>query len=122
MRTKIYSADSTLSIHILELIGFRVAQINLCEYCMAMHHKELKYLGDTEVRLSSVSNWKYSSFFSNEEKGLLALTDHLAQLNNHQPSGHIFPLLLPYFCLDEIDRLSFAIKQISNWTLVMKNF
>lgn len=122
MEIKKNNPDSSLCIHLLELVRLRIAQINDCKYCIAIHYKELKYMQDTDVRLSLVSVWNEVPYFSKKEKALLALTDNLANQNINKPSDEVYNLLLPYFGKQEIYRLTLAIKQIHYWTLVMKNY
>ena len=54
MEVETLISESQIEIELLELIRLRVAQINGCAYCVDMHHKELKHLGETDLRLSSL--------------------------------------------------------------------
>src|SRR6185503_11299208 len=44
-------AQSGLETSLIDLINFRVSQINGCAYCLDMHSKDLRAAGETEQRL-----------------------------------------------------------------------
>ena len=46
-----YLSKSALEQSLLELVSFRVSQINGCAYCLDMHSKDLRVKGETEQRL-----------------------------------------------------------------------
>ena len=66
MLTEDYINKSSLDMQLLELIRLRVAQKNGCAYCVDMHHKELKHLGETDLRLSSLCVLFNLSYISNQ--------------------------------------------------------
>lgn len=122
METLKKSPKSSINIHLLELVRFRIAQINGCKHCFTTHGEELKCMGDTDLRLSLISIWDEVSCFSGKEKALMALTDDLAGQDTDEPSDEVYQLLHSHFSDKEIYSLTLAIKQIDNWTLVMKNY
>ena len=81
MTTENFINQSSLGIKLLELIRLRVAQKNGCAYCVDMHHKELKHLGETDLRLSSLCVWKETPYFTEKEEAALTLTDALTKLS-----------------------------------------
>jgi len=121
METLKESPNSSLCLPLLELVSLRVAELNDCKHCVALHYKELKSLGDTDVRLSLLSIWNEVPYFSNKEKALLALTDDLAGQNSDELSDEVYQLLHHHFSDKELSSLTLAIKKIDSWTLVMKN-
>lgn len=63
-----YLDNSTLDLHLLELLRLRVAQKNGCAYCVDMHHKILKKHNETDLRLSSLCVWEETNYFSEKER------------------------------------------------------
>lgn len=114
--------ESPIELHLLELIRLRVGQLNGCAYCVDMHYKELKHLGETELRLSSLSIWKEAPYFSEKERHVLAFTDKLTILNGDPVSDEVFNPLLSYFNKEEISYLTLAISHINTWNRLMKTF
>ncbi|HTE59463.1 MAG TPA: carboxymuconolactone decarboxylase family protein [Solirubrobacteraceae bacterium] len=63
-----------------ELIRVRASMLNGCAYCVDMHTKDARALGESEQRLYAVSTWHEAPFFSPAERAALALTDALTLL------------------------------------------
>lgn len=122
MAVENYIGSSSLETKLLELIRLRVAQKNGCAYCVDMHHKELKHLGETDLRLSSLCVWKETPYFTDKEIVALQLTDVLTKLNRDPLPEEVFDELLPHFSKEEICFLTLAIAQINAWTRLMKMF
>lgn len=111
----------TLKIHHLELVRLRIAYLNECNYSIDLHYKELKYFGETDLRLYLVSVWNQVSHFSEKECALFALTDYIISTDNNVKSEMIYSQLLVYFNKEQITDLTQAIKQIDLWTRSMKH-
>src|SRR5512146_1778313 len=60
---------------LLELVKLRASQINGCAYCVDMHSKDARVLGETEQRLYAVAVWREAPFFSEPERAALAWTE-----------------------------------------------
>jgi AhpD family alkylhydroperoxidase len=63
-----------------ELIRVRASMLNGCAYCVDMHTKDARALGESEQRLYAVAAWHEAPFFSAAERAALALTDALTML------------------------------------------
>lgn len=111
-----------LDIHLLELISLRIGQINDCSYCIDIHHKELKHIGESDLRLTLLYVWEEVPCFSKKEKAVLGLAEELSSRNKKKPTKKTFNLLTLYFNEEEIYRLIVAIKKINTWTWLMKTF
>ena len=68
-----------------ELIKIRTSQINGCAYCLDMHTKDARKLGETEQRIYVLPAWRETTFFTEEEQAILALTEEIANIQ----SGHV---------------------------------
>jgi len=117
-----YIKKSTLDLQLLELMRLRVAQINKCAYCIDMHYKELKDTGETELRMSTISVWNETSFFTEKEKAVLQFTEALTEINKKDISDEIFNSLTKFFDTEEICNLTFAISQLNTWTRLVRTF
>lgn len=122
MTTENFINQSSLEIKLLELIRLRVAQKNGCAYCVDMHHKELKHLGETDLRLSSLCVWKETPYFTEKEMAALNFTDILTKLNRDPLPELVLEALIPHFSKEDICYLTLAISQINTWTRLMKTF
>lgn len=72
-----YLSGTTLDALTKELIKIRASQINGCGYCIQMHTKEARKLGEHEWRIYALSAWKESPLFTDKEKAVLSLTDEI---------------------------------------------
>lgn len=114
--------NSPLEMHLLELIRLRVAQLNECAYCVDMHYKELQHLGETDIRLSSLSVWKEAPYFSEKEKSVLKFTEVLTKLNEEGVPEEVYNSLNSFFNKQEICFITMAVSQINTWTRLMRTF
>ncbi|RKN80024.1 carboxymuconolactone decarboxylase family protein [Ulvibacterium marinum] len=113
---------SPLDKNLTGLIKLRTSQKNGCAYCVDMHHKELKHLNETELRLSSLCVWEETPYFSEKERVVLYLTDALTQLDGKPISGEIYNPLLDFFSKEEICYITLTISQSNTWNRLMKTF
>lgn len=76
-----YVVNSGISKTHLELIKIRASQINGCAYCLDMHTRDARKAGETEQRIYVLNAWRDTSFFSEEEKAILALTEEITNIS-----------------------------------------
>lgn len=78
-----FLAGSGIDKHHKELIKIRASQINGCAYCLNMHTRDARKLGETEQRIYLLSAWKeVDGLYSDEEKAILALTEEVTLIPN----------------------------------------
>src|SRR6185436_13507829 len=62
---------SGLEKSLIHLVKLRVSQINGCAFCIDMHWKDLRALGETEQRLYSLDAWHECPWYSERERAAL---------------------------------------------------
>src|SRR5215510_9446773 len=67
-----YVDKSGLDAKLGELIKIRVSQINGCAYCLAMHTRDARKLGETEERMHLLNAWRETPVYSARERAALA--------------------------------------------------
>ena len=81
---KIYQTMSALQAYVdscglerplLELVKLRASQINGCAYCIDMHTKDARALGETEQRLYLLNAWRESPVYTERERAALEWTE-----------------------------------------------
>lgn len=77
-----YLKNSGLDKKHSELIKIRASQINGCAYCINMHTKDARSLGETEQRIYALNAWRETPFFSPEERAILALTEDITNIKH----------------------------------------
>ncbi len=99
---------------LMELVKIRVSQINQCAYCLDMHTKDARALGETEQRIYALSAWHETPFFSDRERAALAW----AEANTLLPQGvsqQLFEEVREYFSEAQLANLTLAIATINAW-------
>jgi AhpD family alkylhydroperoxidase len=66
-----YVDKSGLDAKLRELIKIRVSQINGCAYCLAMHTRDARTLGETDERMHLLNAWREAPVYSVRERAAL---------------------------------------------------
>jgi AhpD family alkylhydroperoxidase len=110
-----YVHGSGLDEGLLHLVKMRASQINGCAYCLDMHSKDARALGETEQRLYLLDAWEESPFYSERERAALALTDAVTKITEGHVPDEIFERAREQFSEQELIALIFAVTTINAW-------
>lgn len=66
-----------------DLIKIRASQINGCSFCIDMHTKEARKSGETEQRIYALNAWRDTTYFTDQERAILALTEEVTLISGH---------------------------------------
>jgi|SRR5215204_438658 len=114
--------EKNMDRRLFELVKIRASQLNQCAYCLDMHTKDARRLGETEQRLYALSAWRDTPFFTDRERAALEWTEALTQIAGMHPSGELQARLARYFDEDEIVALTFGIVVINAWNRLVVPF
>jgi AhpD family alkylhydroperoxidase len=104
-----------LDIALLDLVRMRASQINGCAYCLDMHSKDLRALGEPEQRIYCLPAWEESPFYSAKEKAALAWTEAVTLLTEGHVPDEVYEKVRTQFSESEIVYLTAAIGAINLW-------
>ena len=107
--------EKNMDRRLFELVKIRASQLNRCAYCLDMHTKDARSLGETEQRLYALSAWRDTPFFTDRERAALEWTEALTRLSETHPSEELHARLATFFDEDEIVALTFATVVINAW-------
>jgi AhpD family alkylhydroperoxidase len=110
-----YLAKSSLEKPLVDLIDFRVSQINGCAYCLDMHSKDLRAEGETEQRLYLLNAWRESPFYTERERAALAYAEALTVLDKEGVSDEVYDAALAEFGEKDLIDLTLAVTVINTW-------
>ncbi|MBT2622892.1 carboxymuconolactone decarboxylase family protein [Chryseobacterium sp. ISL-6] len=110
--------NSSIDNAFLELLYFRVSQMNGCAFCLDMHSKQLRAKGETEQRIFLVSAWRECSFYTEKEKAALLWAESLTILNGKEISNEIYSEVSQHFSETEMVDLTMAIIAINSYNRV----
>lgn len=117
-----YLHDSGLPAPLLHLIKTRASQINGCAYCLDMHTKDARALGESEQRLYTLAAWRETPFFNERERAALAYTEALTLIAEHPETDARIEELRRHFSDKEIVDLTLAIVAINGWNRLAITF
>ena len=100
---------------LLELVKMRASQINGCAYCLDMHSKDARALGETEQRLYLLSVWRESPFYSPRERAALEWTEAITLISRGGVADEVYQLASQEFTPEELANLTLAAVTINGW-------
>jgi AhpD family alkylhydroperoxidase len=100
---------------LLELIRLRASQINGCAFCLDMHTKDARALGETEQRLYLLSAWRESPFYTDRERAALEWTEAVTLVSETHVPDEVYERVKPHFSPLELVNLTAAIAMINTW-------
>lgn len=98
-----------------QLVKIRASQINGCAFCLDMHTKDARVGGETEQRIYSLSAWRETSFFSEQERAALPLTEQITLINQGGVSQEVWTQARNQFNQEQLAALVWAIVAINSW-------
>ncbi|MEO1299578.1 MAG: carboxymuconolactone decarboxylase family protein [Cyanobacteria bacterium J06636_16] len=109
---------SGLNKTLVELIKIRASQINRCAFCIDMHTKDARHMGETEQRLYALNAWEETPFFTPEERAVLALTEVVTRIGEQGVSDEVYEHVSRYFTPEQLTQLLMAIVTINAWNRI----
>lgn len=110
-----YLAKSSIEKNLLELIEYRVSQINGCAYCLDMHSKDLRAGGETEQRIYMISAWRETPLYTNRERAALAWAESVTLLYEGHVPDDVYEEARKEFNEEELIDLTLAVATINSW-------
>ena len=100
---------------LLDLVRMRASQINGCAYCLDMHSKDARALGETEQRLYGLEAWREAPYYSARERAALEWTEALTLVSESRVPDDVYERVRAEFSEDELVHLSLAVVAINGW-------
>ena len=113
-----YLAKSPVEQPLLHLLYFRVSQINGCAFCLDMHSKDLRAIGETEQRLYVLDAWRETPFYSDRERAALAWAEAVTKLNGADVPDDVYEEAGKQFSEEELIDLTLAVITINSYNRV----
>jgi len=101
-----------------ELVRVRASQLNGCAYCIDMHTKDARAIGETEQRLYGLAAWPETPYFTARERAALAFTEAVTLVaGSHVPAAD-YDAVAAEFTPDEVAALLSLIVTINAWNAI----
>lgn len=110
-----YLHECGLEESLLHLIKLRSSQINGCAYCLDMHWKDLRAIGENEQRLYSLDAWRECPYYTERERAALAWTEAVTLVAQGHVPDAVYEEARQQFNEKELSDLTFAVAAINAW-------
>lgn len=97
------------------LVELRVSQINGCVYCLDLHSRQARELGESQQRLDCIAAWQEYPYFSQREKAAFAWAEAVTDISQTHAPEAVYNQLHAYFSEQEIVDLTFIITVMNGW-------
>jgi AhpD family alkylhydroperoxidase len=101
-----------------ELVRIRASQLNGCAYCIDMHTKDARAIGETEQRLYALPAWRETPYFTSRERAALAFTESVTLLAGEHVPASDYDAVAAVFRPDEVAALVSLIVAINAWNAI----
>lgn len=79
------AADAGVDPRLLELLKIRTSQLNGCAFCLDMHVRDARKMGETERRIYLLNAWREAGDdYSEQDRAALALAEAITKLDQTQ--------------------------------------
>ncbi len=107
---------SGLAPGLLDLVDYRVSQINGCAFCLDMHSKDLRARGETEQRIYMLSAWREApDLYTARERAALAWAEAVTRLANQEVPDDVYDQAREEFSETELAQLTLSVVAINGW-------
>jgi len=110
-----YTGACGLEPALLELVKTRASQVNGCAFCIQMHTRDARKLGETDERLHLLAAWRETPIYTPRERAALAWTEALTLLTEGHAPDAAYDEVRAQFSEEELVNLSLAIATINAW-------
>ena len=113
-----YVDSTSIGSTLLYLVKMRASQINGCAYCIDMHTKDARAVGETEQRLYSLGAWRETSWFTPAERAALALTEAVTVLHEEHVPAAVMEEAALHFDPEALAQLIALLVTINAWNRI----
>ena len=110
-----YLEESSVERPLRLLVQMRASQINGCAYCLDMHSKDLRAIGEAEQRIYSLDAWRECPYYSERERAALEWTEAVTLVADGHVPDRVYESVRPFFEERELAELTLAIATINAW-------
>lgn len=114
-----YLKNSRIEIPLQLLIEIRVSQINRCAYCLDMHWKDARAIGETEQRLYGLGVWQESPYYTDRERAALLWAEAVTAC---KVPDAVYEKVSQHFSEEELIDLTMAVGTINTWNRLNISF
>lgn len=111
-------SNSSIDPSLMELVYFRISQINGCVLCLDMHSRKLRAEGETEQRLYAIAAWREAPFYSGRERAALAWAEAVTNIQGSPIAQEIYVEARNHFSETELVDLTMGVVTINGYNRI----
>lgn len=100
------------------MVKLRASQINGCAYCIDMHWKDARAVGESEQRLYGLDAWRDAPYYTDRERAALEWTEAVTNITDGHVPDSVFEAVRGHFTEKELVDLTWAVEAINAWNRV----
>ena len=117
-----YIHSSSIEEPLVHLLKMRVSQINGCAYCLDMHSKDARALGETEQRLYGLDAWREAPYYTDRERAALAFVEAITLVTQGHMEDEVYEEARKTFSEKELVDLAMVAVAINGWNRLAITF
>jgi AhpD family alkylhydroperoxidase len=109
-----YLTKSRIEKSLLDLVYFRVSQMNGCAFCLDMHAKDLRVRGESEQRLYGLDAWQEAPYYTDRERAALAWAESVTNVQEGHVPDEVYEQVRKQFSEEELVDLTLGVTTINS--------
>jgi AhpD family alkylhydroperoxidase len=110
-----YVHQTSLEVPLIHTVKLYASIINHCAYCIDMHWKDLRALGETEQRLYGLPAWREAPYYTDRERAAFVWTEAVTVITDGYIPDDAYETVQQHFSEKEIVELTMVIVTINAW-------
>jgi len=107
--------ESGIEPKLAHLLKMRASQINGCAYCLDMHSKDARALGETEQRLYGLDAWREAPYYTDRERAALEWIESMTLITEGHVADEVYERARRQFNERELVELAMVAVAINGW-------
>jgi AhpD family alkylhydroperoxidase len=107
---------------LLTLVQMRASQLNGCSYCLDMHSKDARAMGESEQRLYALNAWRDAPFYTDRERAALQWTEEITLISQAHAPNVAYEDVRRHFNEEELVNLTLAVATVGAWNRLCIGF
>jgi AhpD family alkylhydroperoxidase len=115
---ELYQAVSRLDEGFCHLLKLRASQINQCAFCVRMHTRDALASGESTDRLSVLTAWRETEYFTQKERAALELVEAITLISDGQVPDSVYAKAVEALSSEEMVAIEWLSVVINTWTRI----
>lgn len=119
----VYLSKCSIDKKLQHLIYIRVSILNGCSFCLDMHTKDLRVMGETEQRMLLLGAWREATkLYTSRERAALAWAEAITLVANTRVSDEVYAEVAAHFNEQQLVDLTIAVIAINSYNRINAAF